>query len=48
MLWTLFVLLLLAWMTCVLIVGIGGIAIHLLLVAAVVVLLTRFVGRAGK
>jgi hypothetical protein len=48
MLWTLFVLLLLAWMICVLIVGIGGIAIHLLLVVAAIVLLSRLVGSTGK
>ncbi len=44
MLWTLFVLLLLAWMTCVVIVGVTGIAIHLLLVLAAIVLVTRLVG----
>ena len=44
MLWTLFVLLLLAWMICVLVVNVAGIAIHLLLVAAAVVLLVRLVG----
>jgi hypothetical protein len=48
MLWTFFVLLLLAWMTCVLIVGIGGVAIHLLLVVAAIVLVTRLVGKAEK
>ena len=34
MLWTLFVVLLLAWMICVLVVNVGGVAIHLLLVVA--------------
>jgi hypothetical protein len=41
MLWTLFVLLLLAWMICVLVVGISSVAIHLLLVAAGLVLFGR-------
>ena len=45
MLWTLFVLLLLAWLTCVVIVNVGGLAIHLLLVVAAIVLLTRLVGK---
>jgi hypothetical protein len=44
MLWTLFVLLILAWMICVLAVGVAGVAIHLLLVAAAVVLIARLVG----
>jgi hypothetical protein len=44
MLWTLFVLLLLAWLICVVVVGVTGVAIHLLLAVAVVVLLTRLVG----
>jgi hypothetical protein len=48
MLWTFFVVLLLAWMICVLIVGIGGIAIHLLLIVAAIVLVTRLVGKAEK
>ncbi len=48
MLWTFFVILLLAWMICVLIVGVGGIAIHLLLIVAAVVLATRLLGKAGK
>ena len=48
MLWTLFVLLLLVWMICVLVVGIGGLAIHLLLVVAAIVLLSRLVGSARK
>jgi uncharacterized membrane protein len=48
MLWTLFVLLLLAWMICVLVVGMGGVGIHLLLVLAAIVLLTRLVGIRGK
>ncbi len=47
MLWTLFVVLLLVWMIF-LIVGIGGLAIHLLLVAAVFVLVSRLVGRVEK
>jgi hypothetical protein len=41
MLWTLFVMLLLAWMICVLVAGVTSVAIHLLLVAAVVVLVSR-------
>jgi len=44
MLWTLFVLLLLAWMVCVLVANVAGIAIHLLLVLAAIVLLVRLVG----
>ena len=48
MLWTLFVLLLLAWMICVLVVNVGGVAIHILLVLAAIVLLTRLVGITGK
>jgi len=44
MLWTLFVLLLLAWLICLLLFSVAGIAIHLLLVAAVVVLVTRLAG----
>jgi hypothetical protein len=41
MLWTLFVMLLLAWMICVLVAGVTSVAIHLLLVAAAVVLVSR-------
>ncbi len=48
MLWTLFVLLLLAWMTCVLVVNVTAVAIHLLLVAAAIVLVTRLLGKAEK
>jgi Family of unknown function (DUF5670) len=48
MLWTLFVLLLLAWMICVLVLSVGGIAIHLLLILAALVLLVRLVGSPGK
>jgi hypothetical protein len=44
MLWTLFVLLLLSWLTCVLVVNVGGVFIHLLLALAVIVLLARLVG----
>jgi hypothetical protein len=44
MLWTLFVLLLLAWMVCVLVANVAGVAIHLLLVLAAGVLLLRLVG----
>jgi Family of unknown function (DUF5670) len=44
MLWTLFVLLLLAWLFCVLVVNVTAIAIHLLLVLAAVVLVVRLVG----
>jgi hypothetical protein len=47
MLWTVFVLLLLAWMICV-VISVGGLAIHLLLVLAAVVLLARLVGSPGK
>jgi len=43
MLWTLFVLLLLAWLVCVLTVNGAGVAIHLLLVLAAVVLFVRLV-----
>jgi hypothetical protein len=42
--WTLFVLLLLFWMICVLLANIGGIAIHLLLVLAAIVLFFRLLG----
>jgi hypothetical protein len=48
MLWTFFVLLLLAWLVCVVIVGITGVAIHLLLIAAGILLITRLAGGAGK
>jgi hypothetical protein len=44
MLWTLFVLLLLAWMVCVLMLNVVGLAIHLLLVLAAIVLVVRLVG----
>ena len=44
MLWTLFVLLLLAWLICVLMGFAGVISIHLLLVLAVIVLLARLLG----
>jgi hypothetical protein len=44
MLWTLFVSLLLAWLICVVVVGVTGLAIHLLLLVAAIVLLSRFVG----
>ena len=44
MLWTIFVVLLLAWMVCVLVVNAAGIAVHLLLVAAAAVLLVRLLG----
>jgi len=48
MLWTLFVVLLLVWMVCVLVVNVAGVAIHLLLVAAAIVLLVRlFGGKSG-
>jgi len=48
MLWTLFVLLLLAWLICVVVVGITGMAIHLLLIAAGILLITRLVGVGKK
>jgi hypothetical protein len=48
MLWTLFVLLLLAWMVCVLVVNVAGVAVHLLLVAAAVILFLRLVGGAKR
>jgi hypothetical protein len=41
MLWTFFVLLLLSWMICVLVLGVSSVAIHLLLVVAAMVLLKR-------
>jgi hypothetical protein len=44
MLWTLFVLLLLAWMVCVLLINVTGVAVHLLLVLAAVVLVSRLAG----
>lgn len=44
MLWTLFVLLLLAWMICVLVVNVAGVAVHLLLVLAVIVLVGHLFG----
>ena len=44
MLWTLFVVLLLAWMICVLFANVAGVAIHLLLVAAAILLVARLVG----
>ncbi len=47
MLWTLFVLLLLAWMACVIVIGVSGVGIHLLLVAAAAVLFSRLLS-AGK
>jgi len=43
-----FVLLLLAWMVCVLLVNVAGVAIHLLLVLAAIVLLVRLVGGTGR
>jgi hypothetical protein len=48
MLWTFFVLLLLAWMVCVLVVGVSGLAIHLLLVVAGFVLLSRLLAARGR
>jgi hypothetical protein len=48
MLWTLFVVLLLVWMFCVLVANVTGVAIHLLLVAAAILLITRLVGRVGR
>ena len=47
MLWTLFVLLLLTWMICVLVANVAGIAVHLLLVLAAIVLLVRLVLGTG-
>ncbi|HEX4084290.1 MAG TPA: hypothetical protein VHY22_05225 [Chthoniobacteraceae bacterium] len=44
MLLTIFVLLLLAWMFCVLVLNVSVVAIHLLLVGAAIVLLVRLVG----
>jgi uncharacterized membrane protein len=41
MLWTLFVLLLLAWLICVLMISAAGVGIHLLLVLAAIVLVVR-------
>lgn len=48
MLWTLFVLLLLGWMVCVLVMNVAGVAIHLLLVLAAGVLVLRLMGGRGK
>lgn len=48
MLWTLFVLLLLAWLVAVVVVGVTGLAIHLLLIGAAVLLVTRLMGKKGK
>jgi hypothetical protein len=48
MLWTFFVLLLLAWMFCVLVANVSAIAIHLLLVLAAIVLLVRLVGGTNR
>jgi hypothetical protein len=45
MLWTAFVLLMLVWLFCVVVAGITGIAIHLLLVVAAVVLFTRLLAK---
>jgi len=45
MLWTLFVLLLLAWLICVVVIGVTGFAIHILLIIAAIVLVTRLLGR---
>jgi hypothetical protein len=45
MLWTLFVILLLAWMICVLVINVTAVGIHLLLVAAAVILVLRLVGK---
>jgi len=48
MLWTSFVLLLLAWLICVVVAGVTSLAVHLLLLAAGAVLLTRLAwGRGG-
>jgi len=41
MLWTVFVVLLLAWLICVLVVKTVGLAVHLLLVLALAVLIVR-------
>jgi preprotein translocase subunit Sss1 len=48
MLWTLFVLLLLAWLIGVVVVGVTGFAIHILLIVAGILLVTRLVGGKGK
>lgn len=45
MLWTLFVVLLLAWLIGVLVAGAAGVLIHLLLVAALAVLVFRLLGK---
>jgi hypothetical protein len=45
MLWTTFVLLLLAWMVCVTVLGVTSLFIHLLLVVAAVLFFTRLLGR---
>ena len=49
MLWTLFVVLLLAWLICLVVIKTVGLAIHLLLVLAVVVLIYRLLkGGSGN
>jgi len=45
MLWTLFVVLLLAWLIGVIVAGAATVLIHLLLVAALAVLLFRLLGK---
>ncbi len=47
MLWTLFVVLLLVWMFCVLVANVAWVGIHLLLVLAAVVLVYRLIGGRG-
>ena len=44
MLWTLFVILLLVWLICVVVVKTLGLAVHLLLVLAAVILFMRLLG----
>ena len=48
MLWTQFVVLLLAWMICMLILHVTGVAVHLLLVLAAIVLLLGLVKNRGR
>jgi hypothetical protein len=47
MLWTIFVLLLLLWMFCILVANVAGLSVHLLLLAAAAVLVVRLVRREG-
>lgn len=48
MLWTLFVVLLLAWLVCVIVLKTVGLVVHLLLLFAVVLLVWRLLDGRGK